>query len=276
MHSSVRLFLPLFLLAACPDAGVDLSTSSSTGAADTDGASSTSAPTGLPVPGLDCIDLQTVVDSPADLDMKCKEHPFERAPGCETRAPMPTCEDVVTLLAATPACDDIDICDYYACADAMREAPCGDRPAECNEIIACLDAGVPAPAPNACCDEHGVGDQPGMCGTSTETFCVDCDWNPVLCMTEGCGSANVEDCCLSEEGETVACPPPVCSPGFCDDFEEVGLESGLDPEFAEELEKVCKWNPCFACGEVEKACAEQPCPALQQKCETEILTCDCG
>lgn len=71
-------------------------------------------------------------------------------------------------------------------------------------------------------------------------------------------------------------PPHVCSPGFCDDFHTVGLAAGLDPEFADELGKVCAWDPCFACSEVAKACELSPCPALEAKCEAEMATCDCG
>lgn len=240
----------------------------------TTGAVTTGADTGGWVTiGFDCNDPWQLVGDAAALADECEQHPFERADECA--AEPSTCGTILPLLASTPACAGVTICDYEACADALKVAACDERPAECDEISDCLDVPPPAPEPN-CCDMHGEIPGTGLCWASVDMFCVDCNGEPALCMTEGCGSANVEDCCLSNAGETVACPPPVCSPGFCDDFEEVGLQSGLDPEFAHELEKVCKWNPCFACGEVAKACVAAPCPELEAKCAAELATCDCG
>ena len=112
----------------------------------------------------------------------------------------------------------------------------------------------------------------------------ECD-GAVLCDYQQCAEALLVAPCGARPTE---CEPlfacvsagepeqPTCSPGFCDDFEMVALQDGLDPEFAEELGKVCAWNPCFACNEVATACAEAPCPAIEAKCEAEMATCDCG
>jgi len=52
------------------------------------------------------------------------------------------------------------------------------------------------------CDVHG--ELPGgLCGASSDMFCVDCDGKPALCAAE-CEPTG-EACCLSFTGETVAC-----------------------------------------------------------------------
>lgn len=278
MHSA-RLLAITFLtfLAGCPDTMVDLSTGSTSDEFDTDSASSTSAPElttsgnsgdALPVPGFDCNDPWQLDD--ASLPEFCFEHPFARAAECADQPPV--CADMIPMLAGTPACAAVTLCDYKACAADLAVAACDEVPESCKAIESCL---MPAPEPT-CCDVHGEIPGTGLCWASLDLFCVDCNGGPALCMTEGCGSAGVEDCCLSDAGETVPCPPPVCSAGFCDDFAEVAEQSGLDPEFAEELEKVCKWNPCFACGEVVGSCPAGPTCGSAEKCEAEMRTCDCG
>lgn len=166
--------------------------------------------TGTFAPPSDCVELLLL--SPEDIQQVCEKYPWGK-PDCGTRiSPIPTCSEVIAMLDGIPACSGITVCEYQQCAAAMADAPCGDRPAECDPILTCI-------APE---------------------------------------------------------PPHTCSPGFCDDFEKVGLQAGLDPEFANELGKVCAWDPCVACSEVEKACADAPCPAIQAKCEAEMETCDCG
>lgn len=278
MHSARLIsIITLALLAGCPDAGLDMSTTGGMDPLDMDSASSTSTPevtTGAeppPVPGFDCSDPWQVDEQ--SLSELCEAFPFARAVECYGE-PF-SCPDLIVMIAGTPACSEVTPCDYQACSAALAVAECNERPDECDEIADCLDPPEPEPEPD-CCDLHGKKPGTGLCEAGLEPFCTDCDGKPALCMTEGCGSANVEDCCLSDAGETVACPPPVCSPGFCDDFETVGIADGLDPEFAEELGKICKWNPCFACGEVAKGCVAAQCPGLTAKCEAELATCDCG
>lgn len=59
-----------------------------------------------------------------------------------------------------------------------------------------------------CCEEFGYLPNHGMiCGASEMPWCVGCDGKPVLCMTHGCAVINALDCCLSDEGETIACDP---------------------------------------------------------------------
>lgn len=59
-----------------------------------------------------------------------------------------------------------------------------------------------------CCEEFGYLPNHGMiCGASEMPWCVGCDGEPVLCMTHGCAVINAPDCCLSDEGETIACDP---------------------------------------------------------------------
>lgn len=300
-------FLPfLLLLSGCPDDDVATAGDTDDSGGGTGGVSSTSSPgsttgestaattaepttgsdTGL---GFDCIDLQKVVDSPVDLEAKCVAHPFELPDNCTTRDPLPTCEEMITLMAGLPACDGIDICDYYKCADALAEAPCGTgaRLPECEEIMDCINE--PAPPSNACCDEHGVGIQPGLCGVSSENFCVDCDWTPVLCMTHGCGTPGEEDCCLSAQGETVLCAPLVAAhepvilgcniPGnMCAELEldciAAGIETGRCVEIAE---AVCPDNKCLACDRAILDCEASggDCKELESHCDAALRGCGC-
>ena len=59
-----------------------------------------------------------------------------------------------------------------------------------------------------CCEDFGYLPNHGMiCGASEMPWCVGCDGEPVLCMTHGCAVINALDCCLSDEGETIACDP---------------------------------------------------------------------
>jgi hypothetical protein len=61
--------------------------------------------------------------------------------------------------------------------------------------------------PGDCCEENGsLPDAPGICAVSEAPVCVGCDGEPVLCMTHGCATPNVADCCLNRAGVTVACP----------------------------------------------------------------------
>jgi hypothetical protein len=162
-----------------------------------------------------CEAVQQIADSPVDVSVFCDDHPFDRPEACE-KQPLLSCSDILGLMAASTRCDDLTLCEYQACADAMANGPCDVRPDACTHIAGCID--IPEPPP----------------------------------------------------------PPHACSPGFCDDFDEVSLGSGLDPEFADELGKICDWDPCRACDEVETACGAAPCPAIQSKCEAEMATCDCS
>lgn len=261
----------------------------------TEGDSSTSSPSSTsdePTSGaslgFDCIDLDKVLASPADLADKCEAHPFERAPGCETREPLPSCEDMITLLAGLPACSGVDICDYYKCADALGEAPCGARPAECEEIMDCVNAPNEAPE-NACCEANGIGEHPGLCTVSSGSFCVGCDWTPVLCMTHGCGTPGAEDCCLSAQGETVLCAPLVAAPepvilgcniprDMCAELEldciAAGIETGRCVEIAE---AVCPDNKCLACERAVIDCKSSggDCAELEAHCDAALQGCGC-
>lgn len=87
--------------------------------------------------GLDCFSLDQVLSDPQALDAKCEEHPWERLPECNL--PLPTCQSVIKMIADYEPCDDIDLCDYILCAEALAVASCGTRPAECDPIIACLE-----------------------------------------------------------------------------------------------------------------------------------------
>jgi len=151
--------------------------------------------------GFDCNDPWQLVGDDAALANECEQHPFERADECS--AEPSTCGAILPLLASTPACSDVTICDYEACADALKVAACDERPAECDEIADCLD--VPPPAEPDCCDQHGEIPGTGLCWASVDMFCVDCNGEPALCMTHGCETPNAPDCCLSRTGETVAC-----------------------------------------------------------------------
>ena len=44
-------------------------------------------------------------------------------------------------------------------------------------------------------------------GEDQPPTCFDCHWEPVLCMEQGCSTPNVADCCLNDDGQTVACNP---------------------------------------------------------------------
>ena len=57
-----------------------------------------------------------------------------------------------------------------------------------------------------CCEEYGkVNGKSNTCTIGSGNMCVGCDYEPVLCQTHGCGTANVKDCCLDDEGATVFC-----------------------------------------------------------------------
>lgn len=55
-----------------------------------------------------------------------------------------TCEQMVNILSEKPECENVDLCDYNACADAIAAAPCDVTPDECSAIIDCLDIGETA------------------------------------------------------------------------------------------------------------------------------------
>lgn len=210
--------LAAFILSGCP--GTELATATdadTTGLPElTEGQSSTSLsgeasggattgsdPTtgGWVTIGFDCNDPWQLVGDDAALANECEQHPFERADECS--AEPSTCSTILPLLASTPACSGVTICDYEACAAALKVAACDERPAECDEIADCLD--VPPPAPELdCCQEFGTATQPGVCAASEGSFCIGCDYQPVLCMEIGCDAAG-GPCCLSDDGETVAC-----------------------------------------------------------------------
>jgi hypothetical protein len=67
--------------------------------------------------------------------------------------------------------------------------------------------GDPSTGPGDCCEEHGsVPGKAGLCALGEPPFCVDCHGQPVLCQNQGCATPGATDCCLSDDGETVACP----------------------------------------------------------------------
>lgn len=58
-----------------------------------------------------------------------------------------------------------------------------------------------------CCEEHGsMPGKAGLCALGEPPFCVDCGGQPALCQNQGCATPDATDCCLSPDGETVACP----------------------------------------------------------------------
>jgi hypothetical protein len=286
--------LPLFLLTltACPVDHVILSgdLESSTGDDGTAGMSSTDEPsdtfvgsetgepdptTGEPTEPSNCADM-----TPAEI---CEAHPW--AGGCAGLGSELECADMLEVIAATPACADIGACEYAACADALADAECSARPPECAVLLACLTAEMPAP-PN-CCEDHGeVAGAPGLCSLTADHKCVGCDYEPVLCMTHGCGSANVEDCCLSDDGETVPCdaiepaivvvPDPIiipaCNPpaSLCADLESDCTAAGIDADRCLELAQgVCPGSKCLACERLIDECEEVSpgeCDAIAKRC----------
>lgn len=217
-----------------------------------------------------CENVEDLLFVPEDAAAFCEANPFERPERCEKDMAF-TCADVLGLMAASTKCDDLTVCDYQACADVLQTGACDERPAACDALVACLDI----PQPGACCAENGKVMGTELCAVSKDGFCIDCNGEPTLCM-EVCGPSG-EPCCLSDAGETVPCSTQTsfCTIDFCDDFAEVALNSGLDPEFVDELGKICEWNPCFACNEVAKACKDSPCPPISEKCELEMQTCHC-
>lgn len=66
-----------------------------------------------------------------------------------------------------------------------------------------------------CCEQYGdqfggiclLFDFDGDKVSGEPPACIGCDWEPVLCMTHGCGTPNVKDCCLNDKGQTVTCSP---------------------------------------------------------------------
>jgi hypothetical protein len=290
--------LPFLLLslAACPVDHVILSAGEpegSTSEPGTGGMSSTSEPSDTFV-GSETGEPDPTTGSPtgcedASLEQVCADHPFERAPGCG-EAPDEACQDVLAHMAAEPACAGLDLCDYAACADALADEACTARPPECGEIVACLNHEEPA-APN-CCDEHGTVDgAPGLCATTADHKCVDCDGMPVLCMTHGCGTVGVEDCCLSDDGETVPCeqgivevPGPIilaCNPPatLCGDLEADCIDAGIDDERCMQLAQgVCPADKCVACERMLDACdeADIECDTIAKRCSSALDGCDCG
>lgn len=270
----------LFLLTACPVDHVILSgdLESSTGDAATAGMSSTDEP------AESCADM-----TPAEI---CEAHPW--AGGCSGLGSELECADMLDVIAATPACADIGPCEYAACADALADAECSARPPECAVLLACLTAEMPAP-PN-CCEDHGeVAGAPGLCSLTADHKCVGCDYEPVLCMTHGCGSANVEDCCLSDDGETVPCdaiepaivvvPDPIiipaCNPpaSLCADLESDCTAAGIDADRCLELAQgVCPGSKCLACERLIDECEEVSpgeCDAIAKRCGSALGGCNC-
>jgi hypothetical protein len=66
-----------------------------------------------------------------------------------------------------------------------------------------------------CCEQYGaefggiclLSDFDGDPENGVPPTCYGCDWEPVLCMQQGCSTPNVADCCLNAEGQTVTCSP---------------------------------------------------------------------
>lgn len=66
-----------------------------------------------------------------------------------------------------------------------------------------------------CCEQAGekfggiclLSDFDGDPVSGEPPACIGCDWEPVLCMEQGCSTPNVTDCCLNDKGETVTCSP---------------------------------------------------------------------
>ena len=296
MIRSIALPFLLLTLTACPVDHVILSgeIEESTGEPGTAGMSSTSdgedtvvgstsgqpdPTTGEPAPS--CADM-----SPAEI---CEAHPWGRPEGCSGLGSDLECADMLEVIAATPACADIDLCEYAACADALADAECSARPPECAALLACLNAEMPAP-PN-CCEDHGEV-SPGMCATSADHKCVGCDYEPVLCMTHGCDAAGEADCCLSDDGETVPCDaaePLVEAPivilacnvpaDLCDALEFDCTAAGVDEDRCLEIAQgVCPGSKCLACERMLAECEEASpgeCDAIAKRCGAALDGCNC-
>lgn len=139
----------------------------------------------------------------------CAAHPFGRPLGCTSDPPSAMkCEE---FIEQNTGCN-ITTCEYKACADALAkpEAECLGIPPECEAISNCKGSDwsfdPPWRGPLNCCESHGnVEGQDDTCNLSHGNSCIGCDYQPVLCMTHGCSEPGEQDCCLSPEGETVAC-----------------------------------------------------------------------
>lgn len=71
--------------------------------------------------------------------------------------------------------------------------------------------GDPSTGSGDCCEQHGaMPGKAGLCALGEPPFCVDCEGQPVLCQNQGCTTPGATDCCLSDDGETAACPA-VCA-----------------------------------------------------------------
>lgn len=133
-----------------PSTGEDSTTGdSSTGEDSTTGDSSTgegSTSTGG-IPGFDCFELDQLINDPTALDVQCAKHPWvDNQCGVPNPTPVPSCQDIILILEGFEGCNDINWCNYKACADARAEDPCGPRPEECDPIAQCLEGWEPTPA----------------------------------------------------------------------------------------------------------------------------------
>lgn len=176
------------------------SSTSSTGPEAVTGSSSTwgVSTSGAPTTGDECPAIDGLLADPEALASFCEGHPWDLAPECPSSGDT-TCEEMLASIASSAACAALTACDYEACAAARLTAPCGARPPECAAIIGCIE-------PADCCEEHGTVDgAEGLCLAGERMRCIGCDWLPRLCMTHGCAVPDAEDCCLDEQGATVAC-----------------------------------------------------------------------
>lgn len=293
----------VILLAACPD--TEVATATDVFSTDsTFGDSSTSSPTtmvvgttGAPDPttgddstgtttiGLDCHPVADISGDPSAVAAHCAAHPFERGPDCDDPN-LPSCEEMLAQLAATPTCDEITICDYGECAAAMKNAECGARPPECAPITDCINAGPPKTG--SCCDLNGAkGDD--VCAVDNGDFCVDCEWRPTLCGAHVCGPTGDGECCLAPNGETVACDS--LAPHIIDDLATCSIpedmcatleadcnDAGVDAESCLTFgQAVCPGSKCLACEGAVKACTEGggDCSALASHCADSLTGCGC-
>lgn len=84
--------------------------------------------------GFDCLTIPQVASTRDGLATHCDQHPWTDA----SPSSLVSCQDVVLAMLATPACEALDWCDYIDCAKAMANAPCGEPPKACAELVACL------------------------------------------------------------------------------------------------------------------------------------------
>jgi len=186
-------------------------------------------------PGARAMSCKAIEKICADEGKDC-DHVFKTCESNLAGCPAPACElagelsmpEALATCAAYPSrldCDEdpdishcislltwdgcgITSCEWIECQEEL--ASLGDvcptlMPSACTAVMAC-DGSEKTSGDGSCCEDFGnAPGKPNTCNASEGSFCVGCDYEPVLCMTHGCTVEGEEDCCLSPDGETVPC-----------------------------------------------------------------------